>query len=637
MYLAHFELDERPFSITPDPRFVYLTMRHREALAHLLYGLGEGGGFVQLTGEVGTGKTTICRTLLRQLPEHVDAALIFNPQLTVPDLLESICTELHIDLPTEHPSIKVLSDRLYSHLLDANARRRRTVLIIDEAQNLSPEVLEEVRLLTNLETDDAKLLQVFLIGQPELRSLLAKNELRQLRQRITARYHLEPLDPDETRHYIRHRLSVAGCDRGIFTRRAVRRVYRLTGGIPRRINILCDRALLGAYTTSAERVNGAIVARASKEIEGGRATAPQRLARYATVAVAVMAVTAVAGLVLRPADLPVSEWIDRASAALGSRSPEQPARVGDPPPSGEAEAVIASVESAEPAAEVIPLPDGELSLSLEPAQMPELPAEPAPPATPSTPASPPPPSEPPAAVEPLSPSKAAVTAEPQPLSADEVIAAIDGDGWLQAVLGLSKLWRVPPPSAGASLCDWARAQDLECHSKPASWPELRAFDLPAVLELVAGQDAAVHLLLFGLSGDEAMVLVDGREQRIARAELEGVWRGEQVLLWRPSLGGNGSIRLGQTGERVRWLRDALGSIDGGEASSGDNERFDAALLERVKAFQRERGLDVDGIVGPQTFVHLNLMASREGAPSLAAATDAGGRAWREASVAMEAR
>jgi len=641
MYLAHFDLDESPFSITPDPRFVYLTTRHREALAHLLYGLAEGGGFVQLTGEVGTGKTTICRTLLRQLPEHVDAALIFNPQLTVPDLLESLCTELHIELPAEHPSIKVLSDRLYSHLLDANARGRRTVLIIDEAQNLSPEVLEQVRLLTNLETDDAKLLQVFLIGQPELRSMLAQKGLRQLRQRVTARYHLESLNLDETRRYIRHRLSVAGRDRAIFSQQAERKVYRLTGGIPRRINILCDRALLGAYTTNAERVDGAIVARANKEIEGANGTVPQRFARYAMVTAAVIALMTIAGLALRPKELPVVDWIDRASAALGSRSQTQSERENHPPRSGGAESVIAGADPAALDAGMALPPDGDLSLTPAPLQLPELPSGPvptSPPAPPSTAVSPPPPPpEPLAAAVSSPPSPPPVTAVPQALSADEIIAAIDGDGWLQAVLGLSRLWRVPPPSAGASLCDWARANGLDCYSRPVSWSELRALDLPAVLELSAAQDAAVHVLLFGLSENEAMVSVDGREQRIARAELEGAWRGGQVLLWRPPLASNRPIRLDQTGERVRWLRDTLALIDGGDASSGESERFDAALLERVKAFQRQRGLDVDGIVGPQTFIHLNLMALADDTPSLASATDANGRAWGDTSVAMEAR
>jgi general secretion pathway protein A len=638
MYLAHFDLDQRPFSITPDPRFVYLTTRHREALAHLLYGLGEGGGFVQLTGEVGTGKTTICRTLLGQLPEHVDAALIFNPQLTVPELLESICTELHIG-PSEGPrSVKVLIDHLYAHLLNANARGRRTVLIVDEAQNLSEEVLEQVRLLTNLETDDAKLLQVFLIGQPELRSILERKALRQLRQRVTARYHLEGLDLEETRHYIRHRLSVAGCDREIFTRRAIGKVYRLSGGIPRRINILCDRALLGAYTTSAKRVGGAVVARAAREIEGEKRAAPRRIARYAMVAVAVMAVAAVGGFVLKPGTLPGLDWVDRASAALGSWSQEQAAEA-DPTP-GEAKAAAASAALVEPVAAVAPPPGSEPLLATQSLHPPERRAEPETPPKPplTTAALPgPPPPEPIAAEISLSPA-APVPPAPQHLSAGEIIAAVDGDGWLQALLGLSKLWGVPPPSAGSSLCEWARANGLDCYAKPASWADLLAFDLPVVLELDSGRDSAVHVLLFGLSGNQASVLVDGRGHAIARAELEGLWGGNQVLLWRPPpLAGSPAIQLGQRGEWVRWLRDTLASIDGGEASSDQDAAFDAPLLERVKAFQRQRGLDIDGIVGPQTSMHLSLMAAGGDAPSLAAATDAAGRASSETAVAMEAR
>ena len=196
MYLRHFNLSERPFSITPDPRFLYMSDRHREALAHLLYGLGEGGGFVQLTGEVGTGKTTICRCLLEQVPANVDVALVLNPKVTAEELIATVCDELGVVYPAETHSIKTLTDLLNRHLLDAHARGRRTVLIIDEAQNLSSDVLEQIRLLTNLETATRKLLQIVLIGQPELRSLLAREDMRQLAQRVTARYHLEPLAQD---------------------------------------------------------------------------------------------------------------------------------------------------------------------------------------------------------------------------------------------------------------------------------------------------------------------------------------------------------------------------------------------------------------------------------------------------------
>src|SRR6185436_1901090 len=232
MYLAHFGLREPPFSITPDPRFLYMSGRHREALAHLVYGVGEHGGFVQLTGEVGTGKTSVCRCLLEQLPPHVDLALVFNPRLSPVELLATVCDELRITYPAGTTSAKELVDRLHRHLLEAHTGGRRTVLIIDEAQSLSPDVLEEVRLLTNLETTREKLLQVILIGQPELAAILEQPKLRQLAQRVTARYHLEPLSRMETRAYIRHRLAVAGRGRAAFTAAALRTLHRRSRGIP---------------------------------------------------------------------------------------------------------------------------------------------------------------------------------------------------------------------------------------------------------------------------------------------------------------------------------------------------------------------------------------------------------------------
>ncbi|HYS17848.1 MAG TPA: AAA family ATPase [Candidatus Binatia bacterium] len=270
MYAAYFGLTERPFSLAPDPRYLYLSEAHREALAHLLYGIGEGGSFVQLTGEVGTGKTTVCRALLEQLPPDVDVAMIFNPRLTSVELLAAVCDELRVQYPSGTTSLKVLVDALSQALLDAHARGRRTVLIIDEAQNLSARVLEEVRLLTNLETTTEKLLQVILIGQPELADLLSRRNLRQLSQRVTARYHLRPFSEDESQRYVQHRMEVAGQRQSIFTRQAVRAAHRLSRGIPRLLNTICDRALLGAYATGQTRVKETIVRRAAREVLGAR-------------------------------------------------------------------------------------------------------------------------------------------------------------------------------------------------------------------------------------------------------------------------------------------------------------------------------------------------------------------------------
>lgn len=289
MYEKHFQLEGKPFSIAPDPRFLYMSQRHREALAHLLYGVGEGGGFVQLTGEVGTGKTTLCRALLEQLPDNVDVALILNPKVTAPELIATLCDELRVTYPAGTGSIKTLTDALNRYLLKAHSEGRRTVLLIDEAQNLAPEVLEQVRLLTNLETAREKLLQIILIGQPELRTLLEREDLRQLAQRVTARFHLQPMTHAETAAYVEHRLQVCGVSHHLFSRRALALVHRLSGGVPRLINVLCDRALLGGYVEGKEQVDARVVSRASAEVlpGGGAALSKRRWPWWAGAAAAV--------------------------------------------------------------------------------------------------------------------------------------------------------------------------------------------------------------------------------------------------------------------------------------------------------------------------------------------------------------
>jgi len=269
MYTSFFGLNEKPFSITPDPRYLFMSERHGEALAHLVYGVTESGGFVQLTGEVGTGKTTLVRTLLlNRMPANADVAVVLNPQLSAREFLITICEELGVTVPKDRNSIKALIDALNRHLLNAHSDGRRTILVVDEAQNLRPDVLEEVRLLTNLETAKQKLLQIILIGQPELRGLLARNDLRQLAQRITGRYHLEPLSRDETAQYVEHRLTVAGALGEVFDAGAKREVFRLSQGVPRLINVICDRALLGAYSGEIRHVNRRMIRRAAAEITG---------------------------------------------------------------------------------------------------------------------------------------------------------------------------------------------------------------------------------------------------------------------------------------------------------------------------------------------------------------------------------
>jgi len=271
MYTRYFGLHENPFALPPDPRYLYLASRYQEALAHLTYGITQGGGFVQLTGEVGTGKTMMIRALLDRLPEDVNVALVLYPFLSVQEFVLAICDDLRIPRSQDGTSLKGAIDTLNRFLLDNHAQGRRTVLVIDEAHKLSHEVLEQVRLLTNLETTKEKLLQILLVGQPELTSLLAQRDLRQLAQRITARYKLTPLQSRETAEYVVRRLKVAGAENPIFTRAALNTVHRRAGGIPRLINTLCDRALLGAYAHGKNRVTAAMVRRAAVEIGHGAA------------------------------------------------------------------------------------------------------------------------------------------------------------------------------------------------------------------------------------------------------------------------------------------------------------------------------------------------------------------------------
>ena len=274
LYGAWFGLQREPFSIAPDPRTLFMSERHREALAHLLYGVQGGGGFVLLTGEIGAGKTTVSRCFLEQVPPGCKVAYVLNPRQTVGELLASIVQEFGVEVPQqapaqEMPGGKAVIDALNRYLLQVHGQGGQAVLVIDEAQALSADVLEQLRLLTNLETSERKLLQIILIGQPELRTMVASPGLEQLAQRVIARYHLGPLSAPDTASYVQHRLSVAGLTGPLpFDAAALRRVHQCSRGVPRRINLLCDRALLGAYATGRHQVDVRMVERAAAEVDG---------------------------------------------------------------------------------------------------------------------------------------------------------------------------------------------------------------------------------------------------------------------------------------------------------------------------------------------------------------------------------
>lgn len=354
MYASYFGLKQEPFSIAPDPRLLFMSEQHREALAHLLYGVQGGGGFVLLTGDIGTGKTTVCRSFLEQVPAHVNLAYIFNPKLTVLELLETVCHEFGVPLPPRRdlfPTVKDYIDPLNAFLLEAHAAGRNNVLVIDEAQNLAPEVLEQLRLLTNLETSERKLLQIILIGQPELREMLARPELEQLAQRVIARYHLHALAEADSAQYVRHRMEVCGLQRPLpFDRKALHRVHVASGGVPRRINLLCDRALLGAYASGQANVSRAVVDRAAAEVFPRAARSTPAWRRTALAAGAGVAIGA--GL------LAGATYMADSGAGTGAAPPVQPV-VAAPAPAAPAAvpvAAAATVPAVAPAAPPAPPP-----------------------------------------------------------------------------------------------------------------------------------------------------------------------------------------------------------------------------------------------------------------------------------------
>jgi len=589
MYEQHFGLTERPFSIAPDPRFLYMSQQHREALAHLLYGVGEGGGFVQLTGEVGTGKTTICRCLLEQVPDHVDVALILNPRVSAMELLASLCDELGIGYARDTTSIKLLTDVLNAHLLETHARGRRTVLIIDEAQNLDADALEQVRLLTNLETTREKLLQIVLIGQPELRSLLAREDLRQLSQRITARYHLEPIQRRETAAYIRHRLQVCGASEAIFNDAAIDLVQKLSGGVPRLINVLCDRAMLGAYVESKRQIDAPVVLRAAREVlpeEGLDAPAGSGWRWVAAVVAAVFVIAFAIGYwrELPPVAGLAQEQISVPGAG-GSPARDKRVPVGD--------GVAGKVPEPPPA--VLPV-----------APVKGV-AETSPPGSGS-------------AGEVVAPG-ASVLPAPANESLEQRLAAAGPDAAAWAWSGLFGLWGVQSGAVNdAQACAAAPAAGLHCLQGSGNRTILQYYDRPAVLLLVGDGGRRVPVLLQQIQDSHVVLQIDGQQVEVPIGTMERHWFGEYRLLWKMPPGGSAVLRPGDRSTDVQWLREKLKQATGLASIAPDPLLFDEGLKTLVQTFQRSRELSADGVVGARTFIHLNNLVRQMAVPRLTAVT-----------------
>lgn len=555
MYSQFFQLSQPPFSIAPDPRYLFMSERHREALAHLLYGVGSGGGFVLLTGEIGAGKTTVCRCFIEQIPANCKLAYIFNPKLSVTELLLSICDEFGIAVGAAGDpagrgaslSVKAYVDAINAYLLYSHARGLNNVLVIDEAQNLSADVLEQLRLLTNLETSERKLLQIILIGQPELRTMLARPELEQLAQRVIARYHLGSLSPAETASYIAHRLAVAGAGAAQpFPRAVMALIHRLTGGVPRRINLLCDRALLGAYVENAAQVSRPILRRAGAEVFGAAAQGSRRwpLAAGALLAAAgALLAAAVAGALLWQLQLQRQSPPRALAPVVAQRA--------------------ASAKVAAPAAGAVT-------------------------ATAAT-----------APTAPTAPTAARPAAAPA-TAATPAYGSID-----DAMPELASLWGVSLPAAAS--CQQALKQNLRCYSGKGGLYDLRLLDRPAILTLHDGAKTG-YVVLVGLTDNIATLRMHGVTEQMGIAALAARFDGQYTTLWSAPRGFRDEVRGDEVGADADWIAAQLAQLnDAPPPPLG--QAFDSATRARLRQFQRQQNLKADGVAGPRTYMRLNQLSA----------------------------
>ncbi|MCE5241693.1 MAG: AAA family ATPase [Syntrophobacteraceae bacterium] len=611
MYEEHFGLNEQPFSIAPDPRFLYMSEQHREGLAHLLYGLQSDGGFVLLTGEVGSGKTTLCRYLLDQIPEECVVAFIFNPRVTVLELLSSICDEFRIHYPERNQSIKGFVDRINAFLLDMHAKGRRAVLIIDEAQNLSRSVLEQIRLLTNLETSKRKLLQIMLLGQPELRDKLARPDLRQLGQRIIARFHLGPLDRKDVELYVRHRLSVAGTNNEIFSPAALAGIYAHSRGIPRLVNVICDRALLGAYSQGKPKVDKRTVARASREALGEprrRPTKPER-SGFVPIAAALCAVAVAFACIYALGLLPPS--LAPTQKHVQTEPPGENQQQRKPVPHRDETSAIAA---GEPAQENPTTPPATASQQRE-----ESAGQPVHTANGGTPdaALPAQTSNPTATVEaPKTGENDTPAADKAPVAVDRLATLVRSAGQDAALVSLFAKWGLTlQPGAAADACRQATAGGLRCFTGNGGIREMRAWNRPAVLKLVDEGGNKFQAALLRMDERTASFAVGSQNVDIDTEALQSRFQGEFLLLWPVPAGYGNGPRKGQQGPKVAWLELQLARASGDGIQPIPSARFDNAVEQRVKQFQASNGLKPDGVIGPETLNQLMLAVSTD-APTL---------------------
>lgn len=576
MYNAYFGFKESPFSIAPDPRYLYMTEQHREALAHLVYGLNSEGGCILLTGEVGTGKTTVCRCLLEQIPEKSNIALVFNPKVTATELLETICDELHIEYPQGENSVKTYIDRINDFLLQANAAGQKTVLIIDEAQNMENAVLEQLRLLTNLETNQRKLLQIIILGQPELLEILSQENMRQLAQRITARFHLNPLSRNELKAYISHRLAVAGSNVQLFDEKTIKRLFQLSHGIPRLINIICDRALLGAYVENKTSVDTETLNNAAKEVFGKithKKHSKRRWPVITAIAAGVAAIAVAGYLILQTEAVPPAPI-----AQLTNDSSQQAVAVA----SIEAEKQIPAVTSINAEAVAADAAVFNQGASAEDdtdaAQQPDQAAE-----------------APPVIIKSsdLADFRQLVFSESEKSKA-------------RAYADLFDVWSKEYNAAkNGNACAFARNNGLSCLHRQGNLRSLAVLNRPAVLKFYDEKNDAAYAILTYLGDNEATLRKGETTVTVSADTLNRYWLGEYTLLWQKPPYYNSAVQPGSHGPIVQWLDQQLVRLYGHDHTPTIHDTYNDELKSQIVKFQQSKGLTPDGVVGPHTFILLN--------------------------------
>ena len=564
IYLQHFALAREPFSIVPDPGFLYPSIYHRQAVAHLKYGLDREGGFILLTGEVGTGKTTLTRTMIKRIPPHVRVAYILNSKLNVADVLASICDELDIDLPnaselslTKQSFTKQCIDALNRNLLAAHADGKKTLIVLEEAQNLTADVLEALRLLSNLETSTDKLLHILLVGQPELLDILAQQELRQLNQRVVSRFHLSPLDKDDLSNYINHRLHRAGAKRAIFYSGCAAVLFRLTGGVPRLINLVCHQSLVAAYSTGAQTVSAKLVKQAASEILSEDKKSPRKIVWLLGIVVA-LGLSGGLILMLSPAKLlnqfsPVMAQLD-APEEISVVANDQPLGLVGEMPSEELDGVI------EP---LLPEPIVELPVTQEVSLQPEQLA-------PQTNANP--------------------------------------------FVGLLALW-------GTEAADVYSEEELTAVASlamlrsekvtTADMDTLEQINRPGIIWLLEETGYLKSYVLERL--DLSMVRLQDRQGTvdISVEDFQQRWNGSYLYLWRPPQSyvsplsaTSYAIENISNPELVDWLQAQLAALDNSRDIIISGGRYTAAIAQQVLGFQKQQGLAADGILGRETLMRL---------------------------------